>query len=196
MGTFEEIFNVWVAGGPVMIALVILSVLLYSTAFQLMLYVLNTNLTRNGEERWSEWVADPANAPGRVGQILRYVSDRVQSSKHIRDRFDEVRISMTGMLERRITYLSTLVAVAPLMGLLGTVIGMLQTFLGIATQSGFDTAGVVAGGISEALITTLTGLTIALPGLFIAMIVRRQMHHIEATIARLESLTLTHHKFE
>ena len=179
-----------------MIGLGLLSVLLYTTAFQLMLYVLKTNLRQDQQGTWSAWVAEPEKAEGRVGQILRYACDRVSSAKQLRNRFEEVRLSMTGMLDRRIAYLTTLVAIAPLMGLLGTVIGMLQTFFGIATQGGADTAGVVAGGISEALITTLTGLTIALPGLFITMIVRRQMHGIEAAIARLECLALTHYKFD
>ena len=73
---------------------------------------------------------------------------------------------------------------------------MLQTFFGISTSGGGETAGVVASGISEALVTTQTGLTIALPGLFIVMLIQRQRHRLEAKIARLESLTLTHLHFE
>ncbi len=57
-------------------------------------------------------------------------------------------------------------------------------------------AGVVAAGISEALVTTQTGLTIALPGLFIVMIIQRQRQQLEAKIARLESLTLSHLKLD
>jgi biopolymer transport protein ExbB len=75
--------------------------------------------------------------------------------------------------------------------LLGTVLGMLQTFFGISTSGGAETAGVVAAGISEALVTTQTGLTIALPGLFIVMVIRRRKHALEAKLARLESLTLS-----
>jgi len=82
------------------------------------------------------------------------------------------------------------------MGLLGTVMGMLQTFMGIATSGGTETAGVVASGISEALITTQTGLTIALPGLFVVMMIQRQKQGLEARLARLESLTLSYLKFE
>jgi len=74
--------------------------------------------------------------------------------------------------------------------------GMLRTFFGISTSGGTETAGVVAAGISEALVTTQTGLTIALPGLFIVMVIRRQRHGLEARIARLESLTLSHFKFD
>jgi biopolymer transport protein ExbB len=73
---------------------------------------------------------------------------------------------------------------------------MLQTFMGIATSGGTETAGVVASGISEALITTQTGLTIALPGLFVVMMIQRQKQGLEARLARLESLTLSYLKFE
>jgi biopolymer transport protein ExbB len=100
-------------------------------------------------------------------------------------------MSIVGFVDRRARFIGTLVAAAPLMGLLGTVLGMLQTFFGISTSGGAETAGVVAAGISEALVTTQTGLTIALPGLFIVMVIRRRKHALEAKLARLESLTLS-----
>jgi len=105
-------------------------------------------------------------------------------------------MGIVSLIDRRAKFLGTLVAAAPLMGLLGTVMGMLQTFFGISTSGGAETAGVVAAGISEALVTTETGLTIALPGIFVVMIIQRQRHQIEAKLARLESLTLTHFRFE
>jgi len=61
--------------------------------------------------------------------------------------------------------LGALVAAAPLLGLLGTVMGMVATFNGVAAGSS-ETAGLVAGGISQALITTQVGLVAALPGTF------------------------------
>ena len=82
------------------------------------------------------------------------------------------------------------------MGLLGTVLGMLQTFLGISTSGGAETAGVVASGISAALVTTQAGLTIALPGLFMVMLIQRKRQRLEAQIARIECLTLSFMKFD
>ncbi|MFO7821368.1 MAG: MotA/TolQ/ExbB proton channel family protein [Lentisphaeria bacterium] len=61
--------------------------------------------------------------------------------------------------------LGALVTAAPLLGLLGTVFGMIETFNGMGTDS-TDTASQVAGGISQALITTQLGLVAALPGTF------------------------------
>ena len=114
----------------------------------------------------------------------------------MRNRFEEVRLALLALIERRTRFVGTLVAAAPLLGLLGTVLGMLQTFFGISTSGGGETAGVVAAGISEALVTTQTGLTIALPGLFIVMIIGRKRHGLEAKLSRLESLTLSHLRFE
>lgn len=67
-------------------------------------------------------------------------------------------------LERFLNSLGTIAAVTPLLGLLGTVIGMIKVFSAITTQ-GVGNAPALAGGISEALITTAAGLTVAIPAL-------------------------------
>jgi len=192
----ERIWQIWLSGGWVMIPLFLLAALLYTQAFQLVAYVRKNRLDPDGEMSWSDWVRDPDNARGNVAPIIRYTQADVSSAKQIRNRFDEVRMGIVSLIDRRAKFLGTLVAAAPLMGLLGTVMGMLQTFFGISTSGGAETAGVVAAGISEALVTTETGLTIALPGIFVVMIIQRQRHQIEAKLARLESLTLTHFRFE
>ncbi len=127
-------------------------------------------------------------------EIIEYTQDGVRTSDQVRNRFEEVRGALISLIDRRTFFVSTLVAAAPLMGLLGTVMGMLQTFFGISTSGGAETAGVVAAGISEALVTTETGLVIALPGLFLVMTIQRQRAQLEARLARLESLTLSHLK--
>jgi hypothetical protein len=76
--------------------------------------------------------------------------------------------------------LNTLVAAAPLAGLLGTVMGMLAMFSGLSHGKGQAGMQKVAAGMQEALITTQTGLTIALPGLFIALIIKSKRDRIEA----------------
>ena len=98
---------------------------------------------------------------------------------------------MIHSIDRRLILLNTMVAAAPLMGLLGTVIGMLSTFKALATSGGTETVDKVANGISEALITTQTGLFVALPGIFLIMIIRTRKHAIEAALARIEAISLT-----
>jgi biopolymer transport protein ExbB len=191
-----QIWNIWLSGGWVMIPLFGLAVLLYTQAFGLVMYVRRHNLPAGEEMHWWDWVRDPKNAQGRTAAVIRFTQQDVQSSKDVRNRFDEVKLSLVGSIDRRAKFVGTLVAAAPLMGLLGTVLGMLQTFFGISTSGGTETAGVVASGISEALVTTQTGLTIALPGLFIVMIIARQRQGLEARLMRLESLTLSHMKLD
>lgn len=67
-------------------------------------------------------------------------------------------------LERYLNTLGTIAAITPLLGLLGTVIGMIKVFATISAQ-GLGDAGALAGGISEALITTAAGLVVAIPSL-------------------------------
>jgi len=191
-----DVWQIWLSGGWVMIPLFALAVLLYAQAFQLVLYVRRSDLAPKTELQWFDWVRHPDHAEGRVADVIRYSQSDVSSAKQVRTRFDEIRLALVSMIDRRTKFLGTLVAAAPLLGLLGTVLGMLQTFFGIATSGGAETAGVVASGISEALVTTQTGLTIALPGLFVVMVIQRQKHGLEARLARLESLTLSYLRFE
>ncbi len=192
----DRIWHIWLSGGWVMIPLFALAVLLYAHAFQLVMYVRRANLEGKNEMRWWEWVRQPDQAEGHVARVIRYTQSGVSSAQEVRNRFDEVRMALVDLIDRRTQFVGTLVAAAPLLGLLGTVFGMLQTFFGISTSAGEETAGVVASGISEALVTTQTGLTIALPGLFMVMLIQRQRHMLEARLDRLQSLTLSTLKLE
>lgn len=196
MEWIRDVWQIWRSGGWVMVPLFALALLLYTQAFQLLMYARRASLDPGGEMHWWDWVRAPDRASGRVAEIIHYTQTEAASAKQVRTRFDEIRLAVLGVIDRRVRFVSTLVAAAPLLGLLGTVLGMLQTFLGIATSGGAETAGVVAAGISEALVTTQTGLTVALPGLFLVMLIRRQRHSLEARLARLESLTLSHMAFE
>jgi biopolymer transport protein ExbB len=65
-------------------------------------------------------------------------------------------------LEKGLTILETIAVIAPLMGLLGTVLGMIRVF-GVIKEQGIGQAAALSGGISEALITTVTGLFVGIP---------------------------------
>lgn len=189
--SLQKIFEIWLSGGWVMVPLFLLSFLLYTQAFRLVLSIRDTKLPSNEEFAWREWVLTPEKAKGKIKEIICYTQENTRSIEYVRKRFDEIRITQLAAIEQQLKFVKCLVAAAPLLGLLGTVLGMLQTFFGIATSGGVETAAVVASGISEALVTTETGLTIALPALFMVMFIQRQTHQEEAKLARLESLTLT-----
>jgi biopolymer transport protein ExbB len=189
--SIQKIFEIWLSGGWVMIPLFLLSFLLYTQAFRLVLSIKDTKLPINEEFAWREWVLTPEKAKGKIKEIICYTQENTRSIEYVRKRFDEIRITQLAAIEQQLKFIKCLVTAAPLLGLLGTVLGMLQTFFGIATSGGVETTAVVASGISEALVTTETGLTIALPALFMVMFIQRQTHQEEAKLARLESLTLT-----
>lgn len=72
------------------------------------------------------------------------------------------------------TLISTVVMIAPLLGLLGTVSGMIETFDSLGDMSLFSQSGGIAGGISQALVSTQMGLAVAIPGLIIGRILNRK----------------------
>lgn len=179
-----------------MVPLFFLALIIYSNGIQLLLFLGKGNIELGEEKNWTEWVKEPNAAEGQVGEIIRYTQSNVTAAKQVRNRFEEIRQTMLHNIERRLVFLNTLVAAAPLMGLLGTVIGMLGTFAAISSGGGSETAAKVAEGISEALITTQTGLFIALPGIFLVLIIRRRKHAIEAALARIESISLSKLKLD
>ena len=90
-------------------------------------------------------------------------------------------------LERRIRFAFVLIAAAPLVGLLGTVSGMLATFHGMASQVSESPMHVISGGVSEALITTQTGLVIAVPTFIVAMMLNHQFKQLRFAYQKLET---------
>lgn len=84
-------------------------------------------------------------------------------------------------LERYLNTLGTIAAVAPLLGLLGTVAGMIKVFTELSVQ-GTGNTGALAGGISEALITTAAGLVVAIPALILHRYFVRRIDTIVVTL--------------
>jgi biopolymer transport protein ExbB len=90
------------------------------------------------------------------------------------------------VLEKNLPLLGTIAGISPLLGLLGTVAGMIKVFRVISVQ-GVGQAGSLAGGISEALITTATGLAIAVPAL---VAYNYFVHKVERLILDIEKYSL------
>jgi biopolymer transport protein ExbB len=104
--------------------------------------------------------ADEGNALGRVLKV--YQDNPDQDVETLELRLDEAILRETAPLESGLPLIKVLYVVAPLIGLLGTVVGMIQTFQQI-TLFGTGDPRMMAGGISMALITTVLGLTVAIP---------------------------------
>ena len=109
----------------------------------------------------------------RARVVTSFLKERTGNKKLDRDILDQCAMREMSPLTRYLSVIVVLAAVAPLFGLLGTVTGMMTTFNVIAIF-GTGNAKAMAGGISEALITTQSGLLVAIPGLFMsAFLIRR-----------------------
>ena len=90
----------------------------------------------------------------------------------------EIRRSMYPLIDKHIPIIKTLALIAPLLGLLGTVTGMIKTF-GVISMFGTGNVRLMTKGISEALITTQTGLIVAIPGLYMSRFLERRSERIK-----------------
>lgn len=100
-----------------------------------------------------------------LGRILAAgLVNRLHAREVMKEAIEEEGRQVVHDLERYLNTLGTIANISPLLGLLGTVIGMIKVFAAITT-SGVGNPTVLAGGISEALITTAAGLSVAIPAL-------------------------------
>ncbi|MFO7752072.1 MAG: MotA/TolQ/ExbB proton channel family protein [Desulfobacteraceae bacterium] len=87
------------------------------------------------------------------------------------------------LIYRGLTLMATLAATAPLLGLFGTVLGMIDTF-DILSAFGTGSAKALAGGISEALISTQSGLLVGIPALLMCIFLRQQARRLEGRLSQ------------
>ena len=118
-----------------------------------------------------------------LGQILATGLVNSKSGRAIMtESIEQAASHVVHELERYLSTLGTIAAITPLLGLLGTVLGMIRVFSEIMAQ-GTGNANALAGGISEALITTAAGLAVAIPSL---MFYRMFLRHVESLVIDLE----------
>ena len=103
-----------------------------------------------------------ASALGRI--LLAGFDNAARGRDGMREAMADAAGAVVHDLERYLTALGTIAAISPLLGLLGTVIGMIRVFAALMGDQAAEVA-VLAGGISEALVTTAAGLTVAIPAL-------------------------------
>lgn len=106
----------------------------------------------------------------------------------LRAALDDAFFSFDRDLGRGKVIIGSLVAVAPLLGLLGTVTGMIETFDSMADMSFFSQSGGIAGGIAEALFTTQMGLVVAVPGVVIGRMLDSRQSRLADELARIKDV--------
>ncbi len=119
-----------------------------------------------------------------LGKVLAAgLLNRDQSRKRIKESIEERGREVVHELERYLDTLGTIAAVSPLLGLLGTVIGMIHVFTAITTH-GVGNPGALANGISQAMITTAAGLSVAIVSLVFYRYFRRRVDSIVVEMER------------
>ena len=147
-------------GGPVIIAIMVLSVLLYERCFHLLLFL------RRSHREIGIMVA---TANTGVAALRR-------KEHELHDTFRQQRMTIRA-----------LITAAPLLGLLGTVMGMIAAFDSLADQSGRRSMEGLAQGISEVLVATESGLAVAIPAVLLLYFAHRQIERGIQKLAAFEA---------
>ena len=163
------------AGGWVMWPIALISALSLAIILERFWTLRRKNVLPNGlGEEVREWARhahlDPkhiealrTNSP--LGELLAAGLDvRRRSRDVIRERIEDTGRHVMHRLERYLNTLGTIASIAPLLGLFGTVVGMMSMFLGIL-DNGVGDMTKLAGGIGQALVTTAAGICVAIPAL-------------------------------
>ncbi len=167
-------YRIFVQGGPVMWLLVLLGLA------ALIIFIERALFLHRGQIRSTEFLGGIKNlllkqrlmealtlceeTPGPVAKMvkagLRHAADDEQA---LRLAIQEAAIVEIPVLERRISALAAIAQIAPLFGLLGTLLGMIKTFWLFNQGGNYATPVVLAGGLWEALLTAAAGLIVAIP---------------------------------
>jgi biopolymer transport protein ExbB len=143
---------------------------------------------RNLLRRYDEKGKQPKTGGVLVRALAKGTRLRDARPHNLRAMLDDAFFDEEREIRRFNTLILTIVLSAPLLGLLGTVIGMIETFDSLGDMSLFSQSGGIAGGISQALITTQMGLAVAIPGLIVNGILQRKQKDIELELAQLKDI--------
>jgi len=182
------------AGGPIMVPLFMLLIWAFVLVFMKMIQYSkkdksNNNLygnvaeflKKNDQKGAREYVS---GKKGVVAKVVKACLDHVQWNRPAAEKaVREILIDEAPQLDKHLATLAVIAGAAPLCGLLGTVTGMINLFE-VITNYGTGDPKILAGGISEALITTQAGLAVAIPILLIHNFLRNRSLHIQSEMER------------
>lgn len=187
-------FTLFEQGGPVMWLLLFLSII------ALVVFMERALFLHRGQIRSTEFVSGIKNTlrkrrlvealtlceetPGPVANVVKAgLLNYEEEEQKMRFAIQEAALVEIPMLERRVGSIAAIAQAAPLLGLLGTVLGMITTFGLIHAEGPYVDSSVLSGGIWQALLTTAAGLAIAVPchlaHHFLAGRVRALVHDME-----------------
>ena len=199
------VFEPIARGGIVMVPLLLCSLIAVVVSVERWLYLGHAHVDTSrlmGKIRAALERASPAEArgiceatPGPVARVLGATLAHFGMPKDdLREVAREVALAETPVLDGHLPWLATIVTISPLLGLLGTISGLIKVFDVIA-GGGIGNATALSGGIAEALITTFTGLCIAIPFMVVynslSGRVEALIHEIELRVTELLNVQTT-----
>lgn len=191
-GLIDSIGAYLASGGFVMPALVLCAVALWY-AIGARWALLQRGSGKNVRvliKRYADGRAKPPD--GIVDQaIVRGMQICAQPRPHLRRYLDEAFGDFDRVIRRHATTITAVVAIAPLLGLLGTVAGMIETFRSLGDMTLFSQGGGIAAGISTALFTTQMGLVVAVPGVIVKYVLDRRQQQLELDLAQIKDLLIS-----
>ncbi len=173
MSWFVDAYNFLSKGGPVMIPLIACSIISLAVMAERLLTLRDAaagtdglaekveKFLRNGQPEQAIKTCEMQNSPC-ASILLAGLHERKQNLESVERAMTEAAARELPKLHTRMHFLDTIVTIAPLLGLLGTVTGMIRSFHVISTKEGMSAPTAITGGVAEALIATATGLAIAI----------------------------------
>ena len=177
------------AGGYVMPPLVLVTLVLWY-AIGARWVLLQRGSKKNVRVLLKRYATGRAKPPDGIVDlaIVRGLEIRAARPPQLRRLLDDAFGDYESQIRRYAKLVTTMVAIAPLLGLLGTVAGMIETFDSLGDMTLFSQTGGIAGGIATALFTTQMGLVVAVPGVIIKSVLDRREQQIEHDLAQIKDL--------
>ncbi len=186
---WHDVWSLLDSGGPVMWALLLNALALwFALGYRLVILrrgtsqsvlALLAHLQRGECPRGGGLVTEAAE---RALEVMR------RHPRHPRHQLEDALADLERLAMRHRRLVLVLAGTAPLLGLLGTVMGMIETFDSLADQALYTRDGGIASGISQALITTQMGLAVAIPALLLGAFLDRRQRRIHHELAQIKEL--------
>jgi len=189
------LFSLLVAGGPVMIPLALSSIIGTALIIDMLVFKLRQKNFFDSElvkqvnnlvlqKQYDKAIEICKSAPQVIFKaFLAGIEKRDYRKTDIESIVGEVLDRAIGNLMQQNTYINAVAVIAPMLGLLGTVTGMINAFNVIAFQAGLGKPELLAKGVSEALVTTATGLVIAIPVMSFYFFIRGKIRNIATQLS-------------
>jgi biopolymer transport protein ExbB len=187
-GFFHDLARYVDEGGLVMLPLVLGALLLW-LALGYRALLLRRGRARSTTALIGAWQRGERFTPLGVidSAVARGLELLERRPEPLRRHLDDAFFELEQEIDRFSVLVQAIVVAAPLAGLFGTVTGMIETFDALGEMSLFSQSGGIAGGISQALITTQMGLAVAIPGLVVGRILKRRQARLQEELDGLKS---------